>query len=83
MSPDEINAGCSELFDVWCERRAVRPLRYLLSAWPLTNGLTDEWGALREALRTLRVDGHMELLNTELRRVDDLIRAVDLIVFRQ
>jgi hypothetical protein len=83
MSPDEINAGCSELFDAWCERRAVRPLRHLLSAWPLTSGLTDDWGALREALRALRADRRTEIPDTELGQVDDLIRAVDLVVFRQ
>jgi hypothetical protein len=83
MSPDEINAGCSELFDAWCERRAVRPLRHLLSAWPLTSRLTDDWGALRDALRTVRADCRAEIPNTELGRVEDLIRAVDFIVFRQ
>lgn len=83
MSPDEINAGCSELFDAWCERRAVRPLRHLLSAWPLTSGLTDDWGALREALLALRADRRAEITDMELGRVEDLIRAADVIVFRQ
>lgn len=83
MSPDQINLRCSELFDAWCERRAVRPLRHLLSAWPLTSGLTDDWGALRDALRALRADCRGDIPNTELGRVEDLIRAVDDIVFGQ
>ena len=83
MSPDEINAGCTELFEVWCERRAARPLRYLLRAWPLSSGLTDDWGDLHEALRALRANCRTEISNAELARVDDLIRAAAVIVFQR
>lgn len=38
------------LIDAWCSRRALVPLRILLPAYPLPNGLTDGWGALSEAL---------------------------------
>ena len=82
MSPEEINAECSELFDVWCETRAARPLRHLLCACPLTSGLTDDWGALHEALLALRAGCRADISDTELMRVEDLIRAVALIVFR-
>lgn len=38
------------LIDGWCERRALKPLRYVLPHWP-TNGLTDgvqeAWTAFR------------------------------------
>lgn len=83
MSPDGINSGCSELFDIWCDRRAARPLRHLLRAWPLSSGLTDDWGDLHEALRALRADCRTEISEAELARVDDLISAIAAIVFRR
>lgn len=83
MSPDEINAGCLELFDGWCERRAVRPLRDLLRAWPLANGLTDDWGNLHDALRTLRANCRPDISEAELAIVDSLIRAIAHIVFQR
>ena len=76
MLPRDINAGCSELFDAWCERRAARPLRHLLQAWPLTNGLTDDWGDLYEALRVLRADCRTEIVEAERAKVDEMIRAI-------
>ena len=83
MFPDDINAGCSELFDVWCERRAACPLRHLLRAWPLTNGLTDDWGDLHEALRALRADCRTEISEAERASVDELIRAVAFTVLQR
>jgi len=53
MTPKAINDACAALFDAWCERRAVGPLRHLLKAWSLTGGLTDDWGQLYEALRSI------------------------------
>jgi hypothetical protein len=41
------------LVDRWCERRALRPLRQILEAWP-NPGLTDGYGALRDALARVR-----------------------------
>jgi hypothetical protein len=83
MFPDDINAGCSELFDIWCERRAARPLRHLLRAWPLSNSLTDDWGDLHEALRALRANCRTEISDAEMTTVDDLISAVAVIVFQR
>jgi hypothetical protein len=80
---DEINAGCSELFDAWCERRAARPLRHLLRAWPLTNSLTDDWGELHEALRALRVDCRTEISEAERISVDELIGAIAVTVLQR
>ncbi len=76
MTTEDINAGCAQLFDIWCERRSARPLRYLLSAWPLTNGLTDDWGNLYEALRGLRANCREEISEADLTNVEDLIRAI-------
>lgn len=76
MTADDINAACAQLFDIWCERRSARPLRHLLSAWPLTNGLTDDWGHLYEALRGLRANCRGDISEAELVHVEDLIRAI-------
>jgi hypothetical protein len=83
MFPDDINAECSELFDVWCERRAARPLRHLLRAWPLTNGPTDDWGDLHEALRALRTDCRTEISEAERASVDELIRTIAVTVLQR
>lgn len=83
MFPGDINAGCSELFDIWCERRAARPLRHLLRAWPLASGLTDDRGDLHEALRALRADFRTEISEAERARVDDLIRAIAVTFFQR
>jgi hypothetical protein len=44
------------LIDAWCERRALRPLRYILRAYPLPPGawLTDDCERLLEALKDTR-----------------------------
>jgi hypothetical protein len=42
-----------DLVDRWCARRALEPLRYMLTAWPTPLRLSDEWLALGEALRNI------------------------------
>ncbi|MCA1612991.1 MAG: hypothetical protein LC800_02315 [Acidobacteria bacterium] len=42
------------LIEAWCERRALKPLRYILQGYPLTSGLTDDWHQLKEALENVR-----------------------------
>ncbi len=76
MTAEDINAGCAQLFDIWCERRSAHPLRHLLSAWPLTNGLTDDRGNLYEALRGLRANCRGEISEAELAYIEDLIRSI-------
>jgi hypothetical protein len=83
MSQDDIHAECSNLFNIWCERRAARPLRHLLHAWPLTSGLTDDWGELHEALRALRANCRAEISDAELARVEELIRTVAIVVYQR
>ncbi|MGF6569120.1 hypothetical protein ABH945_001196 [Paraburkholderia sp. GAS333] len=83
MLPDDINAGCAELFDIWCERRVVRPLRHLLRTWPLTSGLTDDWGDLHEALRALRSDCRAAISEAEQVTVNDLIQAIAVNFFQR
>jgi len=43
-----------ELIDGWCERRALNPLRHILSVYPFSTGLSDEWHKLDDALQDIR-----------------------------
>jgi hypothetical protein len=45
------NQIISDLVDVWCDRRELRPLSYVLPAWTGNNGLTDGWSQLRDDLK--------------------------------
>jgi hypothetical protein len=58
------------LIDRWCERRALGPLRCVLRAWP-NFGLTDGYGALRDALASARSLSRDELdeLETQLAHI--------------
>lgn len=51
-----------------------------LAPWPLSSGLTDEWGALLDALEKVRSFRRQELVGGEPAMVDDLIRDVARIV---
>ena len=42
------------LINGWCERRALRPLRYLLDAYPGVLAYTDQQFELVEALKKVR-----------------------------
>jgi hypothetical protein len=50
-----IGKKLAELIDIWCERRALEPLRIVLPHSVLVSGLTDEWAELASALKTVRV----------------------------
>jgi hypothetical protein len=57
------------LIDAWCERRALKPLRYVLQGYPLSSGLTDDWHQLKEALENVRAFCRSELTRDEARRL--------------
>ena len=57
------------LIDQWCERRALRPLRTLLPAYP-PNGLTDGWHELYDALRDVRSACRDELTEAEMQKIN-------------
>jgi hypothetical protein len=52
MCPD-VESAIRYLVDCWCERRCIRPLARILSAWP-NNGLTDGAHELLDAVRQAR-----------------------------
>ena len=57
------------LINRWCERRALRPLRYLLRAYPEVLAHTDQQFQLLEALKSLNRLCRDHLTPEELRLV--------------
>ncbi len=70
------------LVDAWCERRCLLLLKLILQGYPLSSGLTDEWGNLLKALEDVRAFGHNELTEEETKTVNELIGSVSRIVYR-
>jgi hypothetical protein len=79
-SDPDINEVLDQLIDGWCDRRELGALARVLPAHRANNGLTDGWSDLLEALRTLRAD--RSLPGDEQRKVDQLVGAVERIVYR-
>lgn len=65
------------LIDGWCERRALKPLRFILRAYPLCSGLTDEWGALLDSLKDIKGLCGNELTDEEKKLLVELVNAVE------
>ena len=63
------------LLDAWCDRRALTPLRVLLNAYPLPNGLTDEWQQLHAALSDLE-NRHDDVITSHERQQVTYARRV-------
>ena len=71
------------LVAAWCDRRALRALRAILSGWPLTNGLTDDWGDLLTALERARAFARDDLSEQEMRTVEKVIHEVQAVIGRR
>ena len=54
------------LIDQWCERRAIKPLKYILRAYPSVLAHTDQLGDFLEALRDVKGLCRSELTQQEL-----------------
>jgi len=65
-----------DLIDGWCERRALNPLRHILSVYPLSSGLSDEWHKLDEALKDVRALSKDELGVEEKERLNRAVLLV-------
>jgi hypothetical protein len=57
------------LINGWCERRALRPLGYLLPAYPGVLTHTHEQFQLLEALKNLKTRYHAHLTTEELQLI--------------
>ena len=82
MTQEQVLREIEHLVECWCDRRALRPLRYILNAYPLSSGLTDEWGQLLDALKSIKAQSRTDLRNEELEKVSELIISVNNIVYR-
>jgi len=78
-APDVLT-DVSTLIDAWCDRRDLRPLAQLLPAWLANNGLTDGWGDVLDALRSIRADDRLP--DDEVALVERSIIAVERAVYR-
>jgi hypothetical protein len=65
------------LINIWCERRALRPLAYLLPAYPGVSAHTDQQFQLLEALKNLKRLCLGHLTPEELRLVTQLHDFLD------
>lgn len=82
MPSAEIIEEVDRLVGTWCDRRCLRALRAILSGWPLSSGLTDDWGNLLDALEKVRAFARDELTETEAGAVEDLIHEVQQVLNR-
>jgi hypothetical protein len=58
---DQLERVINHLIDSWCQDRKLDALRVLLPVWPLHSPLTDGWGDLMVALRTIENSGNLKL----------------------
>jgi len=80
---EEIHFKVNQLIEGWCEHRRLKPLRYILQNYPPLSGLTDEWGALLEALKDVKGFCAKELTEQEAKLLSEVIVSVDSIVYRK
>jgi hypothetical protein len=71
-----------QLVNAWYDRRCLSALRRILQGWPLTSGLTDDWGNLLDALEQVRAFAKDELTEDEQARLDGAIHEVGRLVYR-
>jgi hypothetical protein len=72
-----------KLIDHWCERRALKPLGFILRSYPFRSGLTDECGALLECLKDIKGLCGSELTSDEKKILVEVINAVDDAVYHR
>ena len=69
------------LIEGWCERRSLGPLARVLSPYLSFNGMTEGWGELAIALKSIRALDGDQISTQERETVDDLIRATDIAIY--
>lgn len=76
----DIDERIKSLVDAWCDRRDYDSLRQVLTGWPRTGGLTDDWALVMEALRMLRASD--TLPDDEQQEVASILSEVENLVYR-
>jgi len=82
MTAHEALRSVGELVDSWCAQRKLKPLGFVLQAYPMANQLTDGWGDLLNSLERVRAFCHDELSETEADALHACIVAIQGVVFR-
>jgi len=79
---EHINSICFRLFDIWCERRCVTPLGYLMHCWPLVDSGPKAVRRVGETLRELRKWHQAELDSDVAAMLRELSDCVDEVLLR-
>lgn len=79
----EIASKIDKLVDGWCERRALKPLRFILRSYPMVSGMTDEWGALLDSLKDIKGLCGSELTPAEKKVLVEVINVIEDAVYRR
>jgi len=66
----------NRLIDVWCERRCLKPLCYILRDYPLYMELTEEWKSILESLKEIKGICCHELAVEERKILSELIKTI-------
>jgi hypothetical protein len=83
QSPENILESVKVLVDVWCDRRCLSALRFILHGYPLSSPLTDGWAELLKALEDVRVFAKGEITEEETQTINQLIGSISRIVYRR
>jgi len=73
----EIAKTLDALIDSWCERRAIRPLQYLLRAYPGPLAHTDQQYELLDALKDVKGLCRDDLTPDERQRLNDVHNTLE------
>ena len=68
--------------DSWCDQRRLKPLRFVLQAYPLVSPLTDDWADLLRSLENVRALCREELSSEEEDTIHSCIVALEGVVYR-
>ena len=82
VSKAAVDAIVGALVDGWCERRNLRALRIILPAYPMPDGLSEDWYRLRDALVFVRAECRDALSAIERDQLEHVISLVDTALVR-
>lgn len=66
----------NRLIDVWCERRCLKPLCYILQEYPLYMDPIEEWKGVLESLKQIKIICCHELTVEERKILSELIVTI-------
>ena len=66
----------NRLIDIWCERRCLKPLCYILQDYPLYMEITGEWKRVLESLKEIKRVCCHELAVEERKILSELIATI-------